>query len=70
MSHILSPYLCQKMKICIVFLVFFFVALQTCSSLPRFEVYWESRDSYSYNDDENHNPWYIDLDAIDVGAPG
>merc|ERR1719450_2064552 len=39
-------------------------------ALPGFEVYWESQDSYSYNDDELHNPWYIDLGAIDAGAPG
>ena len=29
--------------------------------LPWFSVYWESQDSYMYNDDEQHNPWYIDL---------
>merc|ERR1719450_636027 len=39
-------------------------------ALPGFEVYWESQDSYSYNDDELHNPWYIDLGAIDAGALG
>merc|ERR1719367_2292662 len=39
-------------------------------ALPGFEVYWESQDSYSYNDDESHNPWYIDLGAVDAGAPG
>merc|ERR1719348_1760538 len=39
-------------------------------ALPGFEVYWESQESYSYNDDESHNPWYIDLGAIDAGAPG
>ena len=56
------------MKYYIVFLVFYFVALQNCSSLPRFEVYWESLDSYI--DDENGGPWHVHLDAIDVGAPG
>ena len=40
---------------------------QTCSTLPRFEVYWESLDSYN---DDNTGPWHIDLDAIDVGPPG
>ena len=39
-------------------------------TFPRFEVYWESQASYMYNEDELHNPWYIDLGAIDVGAPG
>jgi len=39
-------------------------------SLPRFEVYWESQFSYAYNDDEQHNPWYIDLDAVAVGPAG
>ena len=55
------------MKHYIVFLVFYFVAFQNCSSLPRFEVYWESLDSYN---DDNTGPWHIDLDAIDVGPPG
>ena len=32
-----------------------------CSSLIQFEAYWESLDSFLYNDDELHNPWYIDL---------
>merc|ERR1719450_318850 len=39
-------------------------------ALPGFEVYWESQESYSYNDDKLHNPWYIDLGAIDAGTPG
>ena len=56
---ILSSCLCQKMKYCFIFFVFFFTTLQTSLSLPRFEVYWESQFSYSLNDDENHNPWYI-----------
>ena len=55
------------MKYYIVFLVFFYVVFQTCSTLPRFEVYWESLDSYN---DDNTGPWHIDLDAIDVGPPG
>jgi len=47
-----------------------------CSSLnrfrgvPKFEVYWESELSYAYNDDEQHNPWYIDLGNIASGGPG
>ena len=56
-SDILSSCLCQKMKYCFIFI--FFLALQTSLSLPRFEVYWESQFSYSLNDDESHNPWYI-----------
>ena len=56
------------MKYYIVFLVFFFLGHQTCSTLPRFEVCWESPESY--RDDEINSPWHIDLDAIDVGAPG
>ena len=39
-------------------------------ALPGFEVYWESQGSYSNNDDESHNPWNIDLRAVDAGAPG
>ena len=54
------------MKYYIVSLVFFLVALQTCSTLPRFEVYWESLESYR----DIESPWHIDLDAINVGAPG
>jgi len=38
--------------------------------LPWFSVYWESQDSYMYNDDEQHNPWYIDLGDIHAGLPG
>ena len=34
---------------------------------PQFEVYWESRESYLYNEDELHNPWYIDLGKWDIG---
>ena len=30
-------------------------------ALPQFEAYWESQESYLYNEDELHNPWYIDL---------
>ena len=29
--------------------------------LPQFEAYWESQESYLFNEDEQHNPWYIDL---------
>ena len=58
------------MKYCFYLLVFCFIKFQLCYSLPRFEVYWESQNSFLYNDDEQHNPWYIDLDAIDAGAPG
>ena len=39
-------------------------------AVPRFEAYWESEASFLYNDDELHNPWYIDLGAIDAGGPG
>ena len=42
----------------------------SCLAVPRFEAYWESEASFLYNDDELHNPWYIDLGAIDVGGPG
>jgi len=41
-----------------------------CLTLPRFEVYWESEDSFLYNDAEFQNPWYIDLGDINVGPPG
>jgi len=39
-------------------------------TLPQFEAYWESQYSYLYNEDESHNPWYIDLGDIDAGPPG
>ena len=42
----------------------------SCLAVPRFEAYWESEASFLYNDDELHNPWYIDLGAIDAGGPG
>ena len=38
--------------------------------MPRFEANWKSEAIFLYNDDELHNPWYIDLGAIDVGGPG
>ena len=31
------------------------------TALPQFEAYWESQESYLFNEDEQHNPWYIDL---------
>ena len=50
----------------------------------RLEAFWDSDYSWLYNDDEIHNPWYIDLGntvlvfyfpaqlpgALDVGGPG
>ena len=59
-----------KMEFRLIFLIFFLASLNTSFSLPRFEVYWESQFSYDYNDDEAHNPWFIDLDAVAVGSPG
>jgi len=58
------------MKFKPIFLLYILAALSNSYSLPRFEVYWESQFSYKYNDDEAHNPWYIDLDAIAVGPVG
>merc|ERR1719430_3075067 len=58
------------MKFKPIFLLYILAALSNSYSLPRFEVYWESQFSYNYNDDESHNPWYIDLDAIPVGPVG
>ena len=58
------------MKYRLTFLLFFLASLNTSSNLPRFEVYWESQFSYDYNDDEAHNPWFIDLDAVAVGSAG
>ena len=35
------------------------------SPVPQFEVYWESQESYLNNQDESHNPWFIDLGMYD-----
>jgi len=40
------------------------------TALPQFEVYWESQYSYDNNNDEQHNPWYIDLGNINSGSQG
>jgi len=38
-------------------------------SLPQFEAYWESQESWSELEDLT-NPWFIDLGDINVGPPG
>merc|ERR1712098_969581 len=52
------------------FLLTIVTLITVVTPLPWFSVYWESQDSYMYNDDEQHNPWYIDLGDIHAGLPG
>ena len=56
--------LSKLIKMKSILILFFMVILAISNGLPRFEVYWESQGSFLYNDDEQHNPWYIDLAAI------
>ena len=57
---------CQMMNYSIFPLFLFFVLPHTLHTLPRFEVYWDSRLSY----EDTEAPWHIKLDEIDVGVPG